>query len=106
MELCEVHKTKKSGRIFYGKPVRGTTPLKTSHLSDNTKIRTDIEETKYNLLNLSEQVKGYNKVKGFLNLLWKALGIEKSVGPAKGGTPSRYAAFKCKDGTTRHKHKA
>lgn len=95
-----LHKKKKTDRIFHGKPVRGTTPLITSHLSDTAKIRTDIEETRRKLLSLSEQVKGINQVKGFLRLLWEALGIDKSVN-VKGGSPSRYAAFKCKDGSTR-----
>ena len=85
---------KKLDNISYGKPVRGTTPLIASQLSNAAKIRTDIEETKQKLLNLALKWIGVNSVYGFLSDLWVALGMDSSESQQKGGNPSRYAAFR------------
>jgi len=69
MDIYETAKKKESDRIFYGKPVRGTTPLKTSHLSDKSKIRTDIEKIKQKLLQFSKRIQEINQVKGLMSLL-------------------------------------
>lgn len=100
MELLECSKKKKLSGISHGKPVRRTTPLKAYQPLNETKIRTDIESTKQKLFQLANKVKGYNQVEGFLNLLWEALGIG-GKNNKDGGTPSRYAAFRLPDGSTR-----
>lgn len=81
--------------ISHGKPSAGLNPLIASQLSSSAKIRTDVEETKSRLINLSKKWMGVNKVDGFLSDLWKALAIETTQGKQrKGGNPSRYAAFR------------
>ncbi|MBR5925527.1 MAG: hypothetical protein IKZ60_08685 [Bacteroidales bacterium] len=84
---------KKLDNISYGKPVRGTNPLKASQLSNAAKLRTDIEETKQKLNNLAIKWMGINSVYGFLTDLWIALGMSNQDSEQKGGNPSRYAAF-------------
>ena len=42
---------KKSDNISHGKPSAGLNPLKASQPSDSAKIRTDVEETKFDIGN-------------------------------------------------------